>query len=208
MLKRGLRFRQMILYIFLDESGNFDFSNSPGATEWFHLTSLSTTNPEKGLVEFYRAKHEFIISGQDIPCFHASEDKQAVRDRTPNWRLQKIFYPKLLGYLLQYVFHPYGMNAAKFEHILVFLAKMQLPKGHREPMLASIKWFLKHNLGGVPFSLLLHSCDSHPYLQMVDYCCWAFHAKRERNEERPYQQIRHHVRSDFDIFASGYKDWY
>lgn len=221
----------MELYIYLDESGNFDFSNEQGATRWLVLTSLSTRNPQEGLLEYNNAKHELIRSGHDVSCFHASEDRQLIRDHffnvisglstvridglairknrlNPPWRTQKEFYPRMLEYLLRYVFHTYGMDASQYEHIFIFLAKMQLPKGHRGPMIAWVKHFLNKNLGEVPFSIALHPCESNPYLQMVDYCCWALYVNRERGETRPLRQISNLVHSNFDIFEYGTRDWY
>lgn len=67
------------LFIFLDESGNFDFS--PKGTRHFVLTALSTTDPEEMAPALYRLKHELVLAGQDIEYFHATEDQQVVRDR-------------------------------------------------------------------------------------------------------------------------------
>jgi hypothetical protein len=221
----------MELYIFLDESGNFDFSNNQGATKWLMLTSLSTTDPQEALLEYYTAKYELIRSGYDVSYFHATEDSQIVRNRfftvisglsiarvdglairknrlNPLWRAQKEFYPRMLKYLLQYVFHPFGMDANRFDHILIFLAKMQLPKGHKSPIIAGIKNFLKQNLVEIPFSVSLHSSESNPYLQIVDYCSWALYVNRERCESRPLNRISNLINSDFDIFEYGDREWY
>jgi hypothetical protein len=222
---------QMILYIFLDESGNFDFHERPGATEWLILTSLSTTDPEEGLIEYYRVRHELIDAGHDIACFHATEDLQEIRNQFfpviaglkkarvdgiavakrylyPPWREMNQFYPRMMAYLLRYVFDPKGMDVAKFDKILIFLAKMTLPKGHRKALLSGIKHYLRHDINDVPFRILLHSSQSHPYLQMVDYCSWALYVNHDKSETRPLNEIRHIVHSDFDIFQHGQKRWY
>ena len=68
------------LYVFIDESGNFDFSNGQGATEWLGLTSLTTTDASEGVMELYQVKHNLIETGYDVERFHATEDKQIVRD--------------------------------------------------------------------------------------------------------------------------------
>ena len=72
----------MTLYVFLDESGNFDFSGNDGASQWYCLTSLATTDPEEGIQEYYALRHELYHDGQEEQhWFHATEDKQAIRDR-------------------------------------------------------------------------------------------------------------------------------
>ncbi len=221
----------MVLYIFLDESGNFDFSNKPGASEWLGLTSLSTTDPEEGLRSYFKTKYELLMKGHDVFCFHATEDSQIVRNKFlpvisslrnaridslairkrrlhPTWRDLHVFYPCMMEYLFKYVFHPFGTNVSKFNHVLIFLARMQIPKGQMTPMMIGIKRFLKQHLHNVPYTIGLHPSISHPYLQMVDYCSWVLYIKRARKELRPWKEIKHLVKSDFDIFARGFKNWY
>lgn len=73
---------QNTLYIFIDESGNFDFS--PTGTKNFVLTAISTIAPLKSRQELlervYELKYDGWLSGQPDYCFHATEDKQEVRD--------------------------------------------------------------------------------------------------------------------------------
>lgn len=189
------------------------------------------SDPQEGLLEYFKVKHKLIKIGYDISHFHAAEDQQVIRDQffnvisvlsnvrvdgisirknrlNPPWRVQRVFYPRILEYLLRYVFHPYGMDASRYEYIYIFLSKMQLPKGQKGPMVAGIKHFLNNHLCGVPFSINLHQCESNPYLQFVDYCCWALYVNRERGETRPLEQISHLIKSDFDIFETGTKNWY
>ncbi len=66
------------LYIFIDESGNFDFS--PKGTSYFALTAISTTNPLNLREEIMRLKYRLLAEGYDLEYFHATEDKQEVRD--------------------------------------------------------------------------------------------------------------------------------
>lgn len=72
----------MTLYIFLDESGNFDFS--PTGTKYFLLTCISTVNPLKDRDAFSNLKYEVLGLGGSQEYFHATEDKQFVRDRVFN----------------------------------------------------------------------------------------------------------------------------
>ena len=67
------------LYIFLDEAGNFDFSHS--GTTYFMLTSLTKYRPFEAYKALTELKYDLIEFGQDMDCFHASEDTQATRNR-------------------------------------------------------------------------------------------------------------------------------
>ena len=75
------------LYIFIDESGNFDFT--PTGTKYFVLTAISTLSPLKSRDELLREVYSLKYAGwktnrdyhlQPDYYFHASEDKQEIRD--------------------------------------------------------------------------------------------------------------------------------
>ena len=78
------------LNIFIDESGNFDFS--VGGTKYFLLTAVSTTGCAELFSEFFELKHGLAASGLELEEFHATEDKQAVRDEM--YRLVERHYGK------------------------------------------------------------------------------------------------------------------
>ena len=110
------------VYIFLDEGGNFDFS--PKGTQYFTLTSFLQTRPFILNERIENLKFDLIESRKDIEYFHASEDRQIVRNlfysnlkdhikdftidsliiekrkTNPAIREEAKFYPKMLGYLL------------------------------------------------------------------------------------------------------------
>lgn len=66
------------LYIFIDESGNFDFS--PTGTKYFALTSISTISPLKDRGKLLNYHYKLLCTGTDEEYFHATEDKQDIRD--------------------------------------------------------------------------------------------------------------------------------
>lgn len=66
------------LYLFIDESGNFDFTKS--GTKHFVLTCLSTTNPVVFRRNLLKIKYDLLSKGINQEFFHATEDKQIVRD--------------------------------------------------------------------------------------------------------------------------------
>src|SRR3990167_8684088 len=72
------------LYIFIDESGNFDFSQS--GTKYFILTALSTTKPFDIGMPLLKLRYELLPNYacgpnmEESGYFHASEDTQEVRN--------------------------------------------------------------------------------------------------------------------------------
>lgn len=217
------------MYVFIDESGNYDFSL--GGTTYWTLTSLLTTDVNPGVMELYELKHRIIDLGTDIEYFHASEDRQAVRDEVfpilanldrvrvdsvivekrkvaPSIRPLNRFYPMMMRYLLQYHLDSRGLDVTKFDKVLIFVDRARVSKSQQEALKKAIKPHLKSCLSGVPYEICMHASMSHPYLQLVDYANWAIYVKWERGEIRPYNSIRHLVASEFLIFAGGYIDWY
>lgn len=67
-----------ILYLFIDESGNFDFS--PKGTKFFVLTGFATFDPVIKRDDLVRLRYKLLSEGVDQEYFHATEDKQTVRD--------------------------------------------------------------------------------------------------------------------------------
>ena len=70
---------QKVLYIFIDESGNVDFSRN--GTKYYVLTSISTIDPLKGRLGLLSLKYDLLTSGNCMEAFHATEDKQPIRDK-------------------------------------------------------------------------------------------------------------------------------
>ncbi|OGZ09478.1 MAG: hypothetical protein A3D65_02450 [Candidatus Lloydbacteria bacterium RIFCSPHIGHO2_02_FULL_50_13] len=74
--------KRKTLYIFIDESGNFDFT--PSGTKYFTLTAVSTLAPLKSREELFQRVYELKYAGwntgQSDYYFHATEDRQEVRD--------------------------------------------------------------------------------------------------------------------------------
>lgn len=69
-----------MLYIFADEAGNFDFSER--GSQFFIVTSviMRDLHPAMSLFEL---RHQLVVEGAEIrdDGFHATDDRQAVRDR-------------------------------------------------------------------------------------------------------------------------------
>jgi hypothetical protein len=71
------------LYLFIDESGDFNFS-SPKGSKYFILTCVSTIEPLEKRNDFLRLKYRLLQKGYDQEYFHATNDKQYVRDEVFN----------------------------------------------------------------------------------------------------------------------------
>lgn len=217
-----------VLYIFLDEGGNLDFS--PSGTKYFTLTSLSKERPFVAFHPLNELKYDLIELDTEIEYFHASEDRQAVRNRVfeiidthldqtrldslivekrkvgPALRSEEHFYPKMLGYLLKYVMNGYDLT--RFEKVIVFTDSLPIQR-KRRAVEKAVKTFLANILPqGVEYRIFHHASKSNYDLQIVDYCNWAVFRKWEKGDPRSYNILRRVIRSEFDIFQSGTRFYY
>lgn len=220
--------RKRILYIFLDEGGNLDFSGK--GTKYFTLTSLSKERPFEAYKAMNELKYDLIESETEIEYFHASEDRQAVRnevfeiikthlDQTrldslivekrktgPALQAEEKFYPRMLGYLLKYVVNGYDLTM--LEKVIVFTDSIPVQR-KRKAIQKAIKIFLASVLpADVTYSIYHHASKSNYDLQIADYCNWSVFRKWESGDARSYDIIERVVRSEFDIFQKGVKYYY
>jgi len=195
------------LYSFIDVSGNYDFS--PHGTKHLVFTSILTTDIQPGVNELYGLKHTLIDKDIDIESFHATEDKQIVRDQVfgvlsklnnvrvdsvvvdkcktgPSLRAIERFHPMMVKCLLKYPFHPKGLNIRQYDKVFIFIDRESSHKSEREALIKAVKTHMVHVLNGVPYTICMHSSGTHVYLQMVDYCSWAIYRKWESNDLRAY----------------------
>ena len=176
-------------YIFLDESGNFDFSVN--GTRYFILTSLCIQRPFPWFSSLDSYKYDCLENGLEKEHFHCVDDDWPVRkgvfDIISNhldkikidsliiqknkthpvlWDVEK-FYPMMLGYLLKYVL--------KYEKKEVIVIVDNIPvKKKRNAIEKGIKFVLANMLPtGTKYRVLHHDSRSHYGLQVADYCCWA-----------------------------------
>jgi len=217
------------LYVFIDVSGNYDFSIT--GTKFLVITSLICTDIKPGVLELYELKHELIDQGIDIEKFHAAEDRQPVRDKVfdiisglqhlridsiivekrktgPSLRPLHRFYPRMIEYLLKYPFNPRGIDVSRFDKVLIFMDRESSRASDREALKKAVKLSLTRHLGNVPYAICMHTSGSHLYLQIADYCSWAIYVKHEKAEYRPYGMIGSLVSSEFEIFEQGSVSWY
>ena len=215
-------------YLFLDESGNLDFSRS--GTSYFVLTSVSMRRPFRlsELLEAY--KYDCLEFGLNVEYFHCAQDNSHVRGRVfdliaanledlridslvvekcktnPKLREDRHFYPEMLGYLLKFML-PKEIDAGAREVVIITDAIPLRKK--RQAIEKAIQQALAEMVPDhVKYRILHHASQSHYGLQVADYCCWAVFRKWQRRELKYYSRIKPAIRSEFDIFKSGDMPYY
>lgn len=218
------------LNIFIDESGNFDFS--PNGTRYFLLTAVSTTDCDALYSDYFRLRHRIAATGLGLEEFHATEDRQAVRNQMfdllqehvahgcftvdaviaqknkthPSIQDDAGFYARLLRILLRWVFR--HRATTEVDKINAWAARIGTRK-KRTVFEKAVKSWLANDLNArVPYDVFTLGSASHPMLQVADYCCWALNKKWKDGDTRPYEKIRKAVLTEFDVFRVGRTEYY
>ena len=212
-------------YVFADEAGNFDFS--PSGSRYFTLTSIVLDGCGIGDA-LLGLRRELGRRGVELrDGFHATEDKQAVRDEVfrlisdydfridatifekaktmPHRREDEMkFYKTTWFYHLKYLI---PRIATVEDELFIVGASLSLRK-KQQRVQEAIADVVGTTAGSIPFQTAAWSASSEPCLQVADYCSWAIQRKWERMDTRSYALIEGKIRSEFDIFRWGGVNYY
>ena len=215
-------------YMFLDESGNFDFSAN--GTRYFLLTSVSMRRPFGVYAELESYKYDCIESGGDVEHFHCHDDRNAVRNAVfsvisahldelridclvvekrktrPPLQEDERLYRWSLGYLLRRVLS-YGLVSGASD-VMVITDTIPVNRLRKAAEKAIHGAMVKNQLPGMRYRILHHQSRSHYGLQVADYCCWAIFRKWQRGESAWYDRIKPALRSEHDVFESETRHYY
>ncbi len=210
--------------VFVDEAGNLDFSSR--GSRFFILTSVMLDQCGMGN-DPLQLRRDLTRQGWDLSRgFHATEDKQRVRDAVfqlindhdfridatifekamtiPNVRENSVAFYKRAWFF--HMKHVMPRIASPADDVLVIGASISLnwkAQNAREAMTEAIE----EASHPIPFTTASWSASSEPCLPFADYCWWALQRKWERNDIRSYNLIQRKIQSEFDIF-SGQEPFY
>ncbi len=214
-------------YIYADEAGNFDFSNKPGASRYFILTTVLIEDHqiESELLDLRR---ELVWENHNLPGpFHATTDQQVVRDRVfellsnydfrvdatilekskavPRSRpTEEAFYKLAWFYHMKYVANRVATPVDDLFVIAASIGERRKLAGFRfgvQDVVKRTSWSQTIRVDMWPFAV-------EPCLQIADYCCWAIQRKWEGGDDRSYRLIQDRIRSEYDLFQRGTRHYY
>jgi len=217
------------LYLFIDEGGNFDFSKN--GTEYFMLTCLIEERPFPSYNKLRALRYDLLEDGINIEYFHATEDKQDVRDKVfsiinesldhvkvcsmiaqknkthPSLQEESKFYTHIFNMLMKWVVKKH-IHGKGYERVIVFTDTMPIAKKKRA-MEKGVKTVLKSLLGeGVTYRIYHHQSKSNFNLQVVDYCNWAIYRKWSKGDNRSYDIIKPSIDAECDVYRNGETAYY
>lgn len=220
-----------LLYIFIDESGNFDFSVK--GTSYFTFSALITNTPLKydydinNLIlkiltkqEIPNLKYEY-LDQFSIKHFHATEDKQSIRDlfiklinSMDNITLNSIIIEKRKTNPALYdpekfytkflgSLMAYVFQAYQFDELCIFVDGCAVTR-NKDAFKKGIVKELHYRNPWAKFEIYFPPSSTFSCLQIVDYLNWAIFRKWEKEDLRSYDQIKHLLQSrERDIFKDG-----
>lgn len=219
------------VYVFADETGNFDFTRKQDASRYFGVGTivLRDSQPATLSADMIQLRRELAWKSLGLgSCFHATEDKQLIRDEVfdlishhsfnfditllekskakPHLRnTEQAFYK----YAWYYHFRILALREVESGDSLFVVASEIGTKKSRATFRAAVNDVLSQCISyRVPRVLAFWPNFSDPCLQVADYCTWAISRKYERNDVRSYDLIRNKIRSEFDIFEKGRTHYY
>ncbi|MGA7283323.1 MAG: DUF3800 domain-containing protein [Candidatus Cybelea sp.] len=221
----------MPTYLFIDESGTFDFK--PERSKFFVLTALMTNDPYQGAPELLRLKHQLLnnpahMEGlgrqRDLSFFHCTEDPQAVRDQVYQIisaldfqaysvivhknRTNPVLYPpaKFYGTVFTSLINTIVARSGLTGDVQIFASAFTLGS-NKAAFLSALRAACDAH-SHMTHHIHFHPTPSHHMLQVSDYVSWAIFRKREQGDWRSFDLIAAKVKSEFAIFRHGDMEYY
>lgn len=207
------------LFVFMDESGNFDFSAK--GSNHLVLSAVYTDDPCTSARAMQELKYDLFAQGSSDLEFHATDNTYATRQavyRTIQglagkiqvhtiWLDKHYAHPKLQNDVA--MFSMFGTAMGRWimsvpgndydQVVLVF--DSVLTGKNRGAFTAKVVPELKKL--GVSYRLLFHPVKSDLNGQIADYYSWAMFRKLESNDPRPCEQLAGPHWDDFNLFNQG-----
>lgn len=217
----------MPVYVFADESGNFDFAVKQGASRYFILTTVTAPDCTVGH-ELLALRRRLASLGATMKdAFHGAEDSWPVRaqvlqllqkhpfrvDATileKRKALPRIRHSDEYFYQIAWYYH--------FKHIaprvvaptreLVVIGSTIGTKSKKVAFAAAVKSVVTQCSPTTKYEVASLAAVSDPCLQVADYCSWAISRKWESGRDDAYKMIAAKVRTEFDMFRTGATYYY
>lgn len=214
-------------YLFADEAGDFVFAKNGRVSKYFIICTICLDSCKVG-AELLELRRRLAWEGYPLgDYFHATEDKQAVRDEVFNvirgeaFSIQATIMEKSKAQaqvrsskerFYQYGWLYHGKHAISKllnaeSEILITAASIGTKKG-QAIFTAGVNDVCQQVIPREKWQTYFCPAASDPCLQMVDYCTWAIQKKWERGDTRSYDLISDHIEYEYDLWKKGTQHYY
>jgi Protein of unknown function (DUF3800) len=213
-------------FIFADEAGCFTFNRQPNVSKYFILCTVIMDDCSVG-ADLLDLRRELAWRGMELgDYFHATKDKQAVRDAVfetivgrrfavqatvmekckaqPQVRISK---PRFYQYAYFYHFkNAVSWMLTRESETLVTTASLGTKKERLafQDAVSDVMRQTSRSRWRADFM----PAQADPCLQVADYCAWAIQRKWELNDSRSYDLIRKRLTYEYDLWSRGTQRFY
>jgi hypothetical protein len=216
------------LFIFADEAGCFNFSRKQGASKYYTVCTISCGDCAAMGAALLNLRRELVWD--ELPVgeyFHASEDKQVVRDKVfdllqkQNFKIQATIMEKSkaqphirktnhrfynYGWFYHFKFAAPKIITRNIREMRITTASIGTQRGQRE-FTSAVNDVVQQV---VKSDWRTNFCRSigDPCLQAADYCTWAIQRKWESGNAKSYDLIKDKINHEVDMWSHGTTHYY
>lgn len=216
------------LYMFGDEAGCYGFHRKPGASKYFIVctTTLKTCAAGHALADLRR---DMLFRGVELgPFFHASADKQRVRDEVfdtickhdfsvqatimeKSKAMPKVRPTKARFYKYGWFYHFMYVAPKTIQRnteVLITTASVGKTKKEQASFTSAINDVVQQIIRRNQWLTEFVPTIQEPCLQVADYCTWAIQRKWEQGDDRSYVLIKDRITHEADMWSHGKINYY
>lgn len=216
-------------FLFADEAGCFSFSRKPNVSRYFILCTVAMED-DAVASSLIGLRRKLAWDGAELgEYFHATRDKQAVRDAVfetilkHDFSVQVTVMEKSKAQPQITVSKPRFYQHAWYYHFKFGTAKL-FNKDHEALITAAaigdrrekiafhnaIEDVMRQTMRVKDWKTDFRPCAADPCLQVADYCAWAVQRKWESNGKdcKSYDLMKDRLSYEFDLWARGSTHYY
>lgn len=215
-------------YLFADEAGCFTFNHGPNISKYFILCTITVADRNPLYTDICDLRRELIHDKEPVlDYFHATEDKQQVRDAfyetilKHNFQVQaticekskampRVRRDKATFYKYPWFYH-FKHGIAKYVPDNAQLTVTAASVGARKERMAfsaALDDVMQQTVPKASWAIDFRPCIADPCLQVADYCAWAIQRKWEKNDIRSYEAIAPRISYEYELWKHGSTHYY
>lgn len=214
-------------FIFADGAGCFTFERKPNVSRYFILCTVTMLDCEEAAT-LADLRRRLVWDKAEIgDCFHATEDKQAVRNAVyeailgHRFEIQATILEKSKAmphvrttradfYKYPWYYHfRYGISRRVHagDRLLVTAASLGNRK-ERAAFSGAIHDVVRQTIPQGTCAVDFRPAAADPSLQVADYCAWAIQRKWETGKKQAYNIIKDRITYEYDLWSRGEVHYY
>jgi Protein of unknown function (DUF3800) len=214
-------------FVFADEAGCFSFNREPNVSKFFILCTVTMSDCAVA-TDLLDLRRKLAWEGAELnDYFHATVDKQAVRDRVfevitkHEFAIQATIMEKSKAqehvkaskprfYQYGYYYHfKFGVAPSLGEHSETLVTTASLgTKKERIAFEDAVADVMRQTHKPDKWRTDFMPSQADPCLQVADYCAWAIQRKWERGDVRSYSLIKDRISYEYNLWQRGERHYY